>query len=1189
MFHRLTARLLLIVAVATLPLVANDFLVYHAEREGQRELVAQRLTAALRTALAPEQLVRDNLRQVLRIMALADEIDGRLDDGRCSALAARLLRSQSNFINLGAVSLDGTLLCSGLPTRAAINNADRPWFREAMARNDFSDGHLIVGRVSGQRSIAVGLPLHDARGRPRAVLFAALKMDWLGALVAQTPLPEGWMMAVHGVDGFVFARHPDPQGLAGTVAPEHELLAYLRGRPAESMRELAGPGGVRRLYVVAPLAMASGEIYVTVGAEPAAIFGRIEADFRRALVLTLLLAVVALAFAWLVVRRDFGAFADALGAAIARLGGGDLAARAGWRGSVRELDVIAVGFDRMAGDLEALDATHRRDLERLREAHAMIDGVVGSTVAAIYVFDLDGRCRLANPTLANMFGRRVEDMVGLRREDFLPAETAREHRANDLAVIDADGPLQFEESRADPADGLRHYLTTKFPLRDAEGRVHAVAGVSTDITERKRIELDRLLASLVFDASAEGIVVTDAERRILRINRRFGEITGYATEDVLGRDPGLLSSGVQDAAFYQAMWRRLRDEGRWEGEITNRRKDGTLYPEWLSIAAVPGELGEPRYYVGLFSDLTQRKALDARVQHLQNHDALTGLPNRNLFIDRLQQAVEMARRDAGKVAVMWINLNRFRVLNDNSGHLVGDAVLVECGLRLRAVARAGDSPVRLSGDQFGLLVAGVADESDLHHLARRVIDALRVPMTVLGKTLSVSASIGIALFPRDGGDLEALMKAADVALARAKEAGRDTFRFFAANMDIDAERRLMLEAELHGALARGELTLYYQPQIELATGRVCGTEALLRWTHPRLGPVSPVEFIPLAEQAALIQDIGAWTLREACRQNKAWLDAGLPPLPVAVNLSARQFQQDDLVELVADALATSGLPPSLLELELTETAFVGDVAAAAAMVHRIKALGVQLALDDFGAGYSSLAHLSGFPFDKIKIDQGFIHDITSNPVNAAIATAAIAMGRSLDMVVLAEGVETDGQLAFLRGRQCEAMQGHLFSKALPVAEATALLQAGQALKVGVGDTAPVRTLLLVDDERNILNALRRALRRDGYEILAAESAREALELLARHPVQVIVSDQRMPEMTGTDFLEKAKHLYPDTVRMILSGYTDVDSITGAINRGAIYRFLTKPWDDDTLRAEVREAFRVAEGFAGGGGVNEPSA
>jgi diguanylate cyclase (GGDEF)-like protein/PAS domain S-box-containing protein len=689
------------------------------------------------------------------------------------------------------------------------------------------------------------------------------------------------------------------------------------------------------------------------------------------------------------------------------------------------------------------------------------------------------------------------------------------------------------------------------------------------------------LAAKVFDSSGEGILITDAQKNILTVNPFFNEVTGYSLDEVRGRNPRILKSGVHDEAFYQSMWATLETTGNWRGEITNRRKDGTQYPEWLSISTVKDAVGGITNYVGIFSDIPSRKLMDERLHHLSQYDALTDLPNRALFLDRFNQALMTARRFRRSTALLWIDLMRFRVLNDTYGHRAGDAVLREIARRLSALCRTGDTVARLSADEFGMVMANLGQENDAIALASRVIETIAAPLNFEGVEIGTASCIGISLAPKDGDTSEVLLKAADVALARAKRVDRDTFRFFAAGMDIDVERRLRLESDLRVALAQGQIELHYQPQIELVSGRVNGIEALMRWNHPVMGPISPVEFIPLAEETGLIQSIGAWALKEACRQNRAWIDAGLPSLPVAVNLSVKQFHQTDLVDLISSTLSETGLPPELLELELTESAFIGDVFEASAIIKDIKALGVLLALDDFGTGYSSLAYLSGFPFDKIKIDQSFVRDIVENPVNAAIATATIAMAKSLDLIVLAEGVETDAQMQFLRMRQCEAMQGYLFSKALPATELASLLSSGQSLKVGAGGTAvdAPPTLLLVDDEPNILNALKRLLRRDGYNILTATSPAAAFDLLAQNPVQVVVSDQRMPEMNGTEFLSRVKQLYPETIRIVLSGYTDLETVTEAINRGAIYRFLTKPWEDDALRSQIREAFRVAKGLA----------
>ena len=685
------------------------------------------------------------------------------------------------------------------------------------------------------------------------------------------------------------------------------------------------------------------------------------------------------------------------------------------------------------------------------------------------------------------------------------------------------------------------------------------------------------LAAKFFEVSGEGIIISDAQGIILAVNPFFCEITGYTPEDVIGQSPSLLKSDAHDALFYQAMWDSITETGEWHGEITNKRKNGALFTEWLSISAVKDAEGKVRNYIGQISDVAERRVMNERLQHLAQYDALTDLPNRSLLNDRLEQTLTNAVRYERSVALLTIDLARFRSINEQYGHGAGDKVLIEVAQRLAQLIRSGDTIARSGADDFTIILANLQHDKDAILLAQRILDRIAQPIGIGDRQLTVTANIGIGLFPKDGMSAEALFKASDIALDRSRQAGKGLFRFYTKEMDEDAERRLRLEADLRLAFENRELHIHYQPQVNLINGRICGYEALLRWTHPELGPVSPAQFIPLAEEIGLIDALGAWVINAACRQNQTWVAAGHPLLPMAVNVSARQFQHSDLVRIVSQALADSGLPGAGLELEITESAFLDDIVKVAFVLDQIKSLGVQLALDDFGTGYSSLSHLSSLPFDKIKIDQSFIRDIISNPVNAAIVNATIAMGRSLNMTVLAEGVENEAQLQFLRSRQCEAMQGWLFSKALPAGEVDAMMKSGNTLKVGAGETAR-ETLLILDDEQNILNSLRRLLRREDYEILTSTSAAEAFDLLARHRVQVIISDQRMPEMSGTEFLSRVKQLYPDTVRIVLSGYSDLQSVTDAINRGAIYRYLAKPWVDEDLRAQIREAFRVAHGL-----------
>ena len=744
-------------------------------------------------------------------------------------------------------------------------------------------------------------------------------------------------------------------------------------------------------------------------------------------------------------------------------------------------------------------------------------------------------------------------------------------------TIEAGQDLPAGEFRMQPGENDRRWVEIRGKALNStvDGQKTTFSGILADITDRRQVATMQRLAATVLAGINDGIVITDRHASILMVNQAVSRITGYEAGEMIGRNPSMLKSGAHTPAFYRNLWATLDRNENWQGEITNRRKDGSLVSEWLNILPVHDEQGKLTNYIGIFSDLSERKEAATRIQYLATFDPLTDLPNRNLFSDRLNQALSNMRRYRRQTAVILLDLDRFRSINDTLGPPVGDEVLIEVGRRLQLQVREGDTVGRRGGNEFGFIMANVAHEHDTIALVQRMLDAVTAPFEIGGTRFSLTASMGISIGPRDSEDADQLLKAADMALARAKAAGRNGFRFYSPAMDADAARRLSLELAMRDALAQHQFSVVYQPQVSLETGHLLGMEALLRWHHPQFGAISPAEFIPIAEETGMILAIGQWVLESACEQTRRWLDLGVVPLRVAVNLSARQFRQSDLVRQVASALQRSGLAPGALELEITESAFIDNIDAAVTQAQALKELGIKLSLDDFGTGYSSLAYLSRFPFDKLKIDQGFVHDITENPVNAAIATAAIVMARSLNLTVLAEGVETEAQARFLRSRRCDSMQGYLFSRPLPPAEFERLLVGKQRLPIADNPDEDTPTLLLVDDEPNVLNALNRLFRREGYRILTATSPLEAFELLAKNTIQVIVSDQRMPGMSGTEFFARVRQLYPSTMRIVLTGYTDIDSVKAAINLGAIYKFLTKPWDDDELRDQIREAFRLA--------------
>lgn len=554
-----------------------------------------------------------------------------------------------------------------------------------------------------------------------------------------------------------------------------------------------------------------------------------------------------------------------------------------------------------------------------------------------------------------------------------------------------------------------------------------------DITERKRAEEDLRLAASVFHNSTEGVVITDAAGVILSVNPSFTEITGYTEEEALGRNPRMLRSDQHGMEFYRSMWQSLLTDGRWQGEIWNRRKGGEVYLEWLTINRIDNDRGVPDRYVSVFHDITEMRMKDERIRHLAFHDALTGLPNRSLIMDRLQHALARARREGGRLSVTFVDLDRFKAVNDTLGHDVGDLLLQEVARRIQGRLRSMDTVARLGGDEFVVLMEDLSEVGDCACLAQDLITEIAQPLSLRGHAVEIGASMGMAFFPEDGADAIELMKRADMAMYAAKSEGRNTFRFFQPAMLQGIQKRLSLESELRLALAGNGLELHYQPCVDLTTREVMYVEALLRWPRPG-GPVmGPAEFIPIAEESGLILELGHWVLNEACRQVAAWKALGRN-VRVAVNVSMKQLEHASFVTQVTGLIERYQICPRDLEIELTETTVMAHPEKAASLLTNLRKLGLTIAVDDFGTGYSSLAYLRRLPIDVLKIDGSFVRNIDTEEGDAEIARTIVALGQTLKLTVVAEGVESGAQADLLQAIGCHIAQGYHFSRPLPPAE-----------------------------------------------------------------------------------------------------------------------------------------------------------
>ena len=626
------------------------------------------------------------------------------------------------------------------------------------------------------------------------------------------------------------------------------------------------------------------------------------------------------------------------------------------------------------------------------------------------------------------------------RERLHPADRPRITAALRRAIT-SDVPFA-ESARLLCYDGeYRWFMARGQRHLNAQGRPDRFSGVLTDLSGQREAQERQRLAAAVVGNAVEGVIVTDAQSRIVSVNMAVTRLLGYTEEELLGQTPRVFQSGRHDQAFYRRMWCSVLQVGHWQGEVWNRRKNGEVFPEQMALRAVRDEDGTVTHYVCMFTDISAQKTQQEQLNFLAHQDALTGLANRKRFGQRLDGVLQQARANGEILAVLVLNLDRFKDVNDSYGHAVGDAMLQHIARQMHSAVRPSDLLGRMAGDELAVVARHLRHADGAAAVARELIAAVAMPWrSPGGLEVVASVSVGICMFPAHADTGEALLQGAHAAVYGAKAQGRGAWCFFSESMTQAARERLELEARLRFALAQGHMLLHYQPQVNIASGRIVGVEALVRWQDPQEGLISPARFIPVAESSGVIGPLGEWVLREACRQGRQWLDEGLAPLTIAVNVSPRQFHLTDLVECVGQVLTQTGFPATSLELEITEGALAEQPEEALQVLLRLGDLGLRLAVDDFGTGYSSLAHLKRFPIDVLKIDQSFVRELEQSADDRAISAAIIAMGHSLGLHVLAEGVETVQQLQFLRERGCDSYQGYLRSRPVPAADFAALLR-----------------------------------------------------------------------------------------------------------------------------------------------------
>lgn len=702
------------------------------------------------------------------------------------------------------------------------------------------------------------------------------------------------------------------------------------------------------------------------------------------------------------------------------------------------------------------------------------------------MIEMDTECRIitANKAIQEIYGYTSDELRGQSLSILLEEHSGGFVMDNfRMAAISEALPTRFTHRHL-KKDGETVYVELAWDyIRDSKHRIKGFICSITDVTERKkyedelvkyrkhleslvekrtnelneanrqlmkeideRIEKERqlLLAASVIENTIEGITITDCFGTILQVNPAFTQITGFTPQEAIGKTPRILKSEKHDEQFYQNMWHSLIKKGNWSGEIWNRRKNGDAYPEWLSINAIKDELGNITHFVAVFHDISEVKQGEEKLKYQANHDTLTGLPNRQLFNDRLEMAIAFAKRHSQKVAVIFIDLDNFKNVNDTLGHYVGDILLQRVAETLKKCVRTEDTVARLGGDEFMLILQDILTESNAVETSRRILTEFAKPININGNEFFINASLGITIYPDDGEDVLTMVKNADLAMYRVKETGKNGYQLFTKNMNEKVQTRVSMERDLRKAVMSGEFDVVYQPKVSLSTGMICGAEALIRW-HRDGQTISPQEFIPVAEETGHIIPIGRFVLTKACGDAVKWHKLGFKDIGIAVNLSARQFRDENLINTVCGIVKATGIKPELLGLEITENTMMEDIQTTIIALAHLVQQGIKISIDDFGTGYSSLSYLKLFPINILKVDRQFIKDIPEDTDDIAISTAIINLAKGLNLQVIAEGVETQAQLDFCREHGCDGIQGFYFSQPLTFSEFVALLRSGKKL------------------------------------------------------------------------------------------------------------------------------------------------
>lgn len=1032
MRFRFTLNWIIVVLALVLGVPLALLTIYNvAELQLKREAAAQRLTLNLAAVAAANvsQLLND-ARDVMDVAATLPILK-HADYKSCPLIEKELRPHLQRYTDMMLLGADGNVICSSAATHSpAAVMATMPWFRAIQHGNTFAVSEPFLDSHSGRWISMFAVPVAQNSSAPPRVLAVALDLEYLSTdFLPRLNLPNDTVVGILSSEGRIVARTVDAHHWIGQDARQSDVFRRTQ-HPESGTWQVDFLDGKTRLLATAEIIPADWHAYVGVDVE--AMSPSLEPQLVRNALANLLITLLVLLAGLYFVRhtaRPIRAIAN--GARTFRLNQLNVQLPVDGPAEVAE---VAAEFNQMTRSL-------RSALMDLKKNEQDLSFIFEHVPAGITLTGLDRRWTRVNSQFAKMLGYTPEELLGKRPEELTYPDDRGETIKDMHDLEQGHVNVVHLEKRYLHRDGTTVWARVVGRLaRDEAGAPQYFVSIAEDITAHRAIEEKQRQLAKVFESSAEAIVIMDTEGSILTVNHAFSDITGYTEAEIAGRSSSGICADPADAEVCSEAIQTAIRHGIWRGEMWHLRKSGERYPAWLTISPVTDDSGKLLNLVGVFSDITHIKESEQRLERLTHFDALTGLPNRTLFTQQLSRFLQqLGTRKTALAALLLLDVDEFKTINDTLGHAVGDRLLQLLAKRLRGTLHGGEILARVGGDEFAIIQPSPRDSENVARLARRVLDVFSDAVVLDGEEIFVTASIGVSIYPRDGQDDATLLKAADAALYRAKAEGRNRYEFFTQELASQAQEQFSLVVELRKALENGDFIVHYQPKYSLQNGAITGAEALIRWPHPVQGMISPARFIPVAEQAGLIEAIGEQVLKMVCRQLRRWRDRKLEVHSVSVNLSGRQIVRQGLPEKLSAIVGSAGIPFEAIELEITETAIMQHALEAANILARLKQAGFSLAIDDFGIGYSSLSYLQQFTVDRLKIDQSFVRGLPEAAGDVSIARAIIALGHSLGYVVVAEGVETDAQREFLRREGCDEMQGYLACRPLPPEEFEKLL------------------------------------------------------------------------------------------------------------------------------------------------------